>query len=756
MTQTDYLGTSMVSRGQQRPTECSKEHPSVLHLLPFSNNNAADDVSHTTPKDVPKSSSAENRVFPVLAVTRSLPTHTQLSEGFEPNDKNVSANQKRRYLRVSSEKLSRHQARARARAKSEYEIRANIKPSTATFYIKSDNELDVRASDNTENTQNCSLSSSSLKTDHANGNTSSKTRSVQKSLMSLYDLQKRGHITSFWHKKELSSIESKQAKTQADQTSASTAPFSNTVKMNVKELPRSKTPLVENDPDKLNMNHVIAFLQNTEIDSRASDKKKEDQNISLKTTKKPIAYDPDFGSQTKSAVQLNQRQNTTLLGSTNEQSKPATVESNVYRFPDFRPQSYPSYRVDLIKKNGADKKQNDSQQKPRNLHYSDLKTYNSIMSAQPEQRARPESLRWRVSSDQQGEINISTMIRNISNNTGVNNASGRPFRLHRFLTIVPDRLPNVETKDPGSAESKSNAVVRGGTAERPVIHITSTISKDKGGDVNNQEHVPKENRGFDSLTNLAINRLIKESPRRKPHSTIPRRGSHFSGMHYDAPAQFNGTRKKAVICLPSAEYDLDEDELPVYAPARENTRASFKQPTQTHLYEANTEHGELIDLPIASSIGGQEIETDQEMEMPETETQDVTSLTENISGEKMDVFNKSDTQSDFKLHPVDFTALVTHDQEQADDVYIHSSLFLNYPSPSLSHHSSYAATTPKVDFSKTQQKESGHFFPSHKNLKSHSSSSTHQTFTGAQVKLTLRKERDRTSALTYMSDMEVL
>lgn len=37
------------------------------------------------------------------------------------------------------------------------------------------------------------------------------------------------------------------------------------VKVNVKELPRSRTPIAENDPDKLNMNHVIAFLQANQI-----------------------------------------------------------------------------------------------------------------------------------------------------------------------------------------------------------------------------------------------------------------------------------------------------------------------------------------------------------------------------------------------------------------------------------------------------------------------------------------------------------
>ncbi|KAH9525591.1 hypothetical protein Btru_001780 [Bulinus truncatus] len=773
MTQTELNRTaSMVSRSERRSAEVGRGQPSVLHLLPFSNNDAGEDTSHAT-----QSTPTEPRVFPVLAVTRS-PSVSSKSQSFAPDTftkfktKNLSLNQRKRSSRVSSERSSGRQVGknvdviSRPRAKSEYDLYLDRQVSTATFYMNEDANL--KTGDNSPRHHD-----SPLEKELATNNSTSRRRTAYNSLMNITNMQKQGQVISFWYKKKIDRVESRNKSQAADSSRVTALPSNMGFKLNVKELPRSKTPIVDNDPDKLNMNTVIAFLQTTDTeDTRTSVKRNDSKNTGVRIVQRRIAYDQVSAHQKRQAAS---DVHTPHTAETSRQIAEADKVNQVHddqgnddiarhRFPDFRPQSYPSYRMDKIKKNVMDRRQDGVNHRARKSQYSDLKTYNSIVSTQSEPKKRPKSLHWRVPADQQEGIDISTMISNINNDTSVNNNTTRPFRLHRFLTIVPDKLPDVETTKSGPGEDRFNSVTSGTW----VSYGNSGSPRSKFGGRIDHVNVSLDNQDTGSHPDLQVNRSTQETARLTTavHLMSVKKGLKSSGTQMDKPDELSlRSRKTTVICLPSAEYEADEE----VALSREITRVSLKEPTLTQIHSQSDDlrpKSSFLDTINIKNIHAEDKEhyerqkfssshsnNQEKLSKPDTVYCEMKKSNSSTSNDQKKL-SKLDTEQDSISFQIgDLAAKPAAGHYLRQDVSIPPSYFLSYPTTGVSLQSLHGDISPSLHSSNDYRRQNSHVLPCHPFLQT--SSNSQEAFARNQVKLTLRKERDKASALTYMSDMEI-
>lgn len=121
------------------------------------------------------------------------------------------------------------------------------------------------------------------------------------------------------------------------------------IKLRIKDLPRSKTPLAEHDPDKLNIQHVIAFLQSSCSKSQedldwSGTSNKQAPLKPLSPTSKRVLISSDSGSTGENGAHCNHTQQITKPnGFKCERIRPAlaaTKEAAAHPGSSSRPESH--------------------------------------------------------------------------------------------------------------------------------------------------------------------------------------------------------------------------------------------------------------------------------------------------------------------------------------------------------------------------------------------------------------------------------
>ncbi|XP_041352158.1 uncharacterized protein LOC121370771 [Gigantopelta aegis] len=228
--------------------------PTVLQLMPFSSNNASAVGNRSD-------SGGKNRDFPTLAVTRSHDdwvAHIQSSS---------------RVQRATSERMPRshyNQLTGRQnyskRAQSEYKVREKHKSEAVLEKTCSVNDINNKIV-HTTTTAHRERDSPKPKVLHSAATVSLteihglskplQNHAPQKTWDGHYYLPQNG----FWRAMTLTPGELDLQK-HREVMNREQVKRTKKLKMNINQLPRSNTPINDNDPDKLNMQQVIQFLKN--------------------------------------------------------------------------------------------------------------------------------------------------------------------------------------------------------------------------------------------------------------------------------------------------------------------------------------------------------------------------------------------------------------------------------------------------------------------------------------------------------------
>ncbi|BFZ10144.1 hypothetical protein BsWGS_13183 [Bradybaena similaris] len=235
---------------------CNFWHPVVLNLLPFSKNDAA----ALSRDSVPAPGTMSHQLFPslpVLAVSlpflepepssnNGLSSHSSGSSSTAPSRKTISSRSKQTILTASSDKgIQTHSRRLKSRVEMTSDngwVSSNSKDLDSTKFSLNVNGQLRKASEE-----------DSLKADV--------NQSLPKPVFKPTEYWKlHDHKRKYRFGNQGKGLERHTRNMDLEQSSGFQL-ATRRVKVNVKELPRSRTPIAENDPDRLNMNHVIAFLQ---------------------------------------------------------------------------------------------------------------------------------------------------------------------------------------------------------------------------------------------------------------------------------------------------------------------------------------------------------------------------------------------------------------------------------------------------------------------------------------------------------------
>ena len=556
------------------------QQPAVLHLLPFSRNvpspasKSRKSISHSVTMATEEDTQDSSRTFPVLAVTRSERTpklrsksagvtlynftsqSTDGDTGFGNNRK-----QQQRLLRANSERLSRGQVASfvKSRAKSEYsdrpeavrcsvrDINDDILGAHSTVLVDVNNNNRSKTG-NSKSNSNVSFSPEPLLIPINDKKTKALPKPTAKSKDGLWASQNRSR---YWKSSTSNSNESHtKYSNNVDVNPQLHTKAQRRVKLNVNELPRSKTPITENDPDKLNMKNVIAFLQSNSKDSgnlepnvnpssplsgRLPTRSARDASP-LKVGRNGVISSKHY---TVPARSLDTHQSDTMAGR----------DEAVLGSSGFRPKSYHAGMG-----GGA--------LPDRRIVKSEYSTH---MVGNSEDIPRPKSLH------ANRNIQIPESIRKIRENED----HKRPFRLHRFVTLVPEGSANLLN----SAESKSVHVQNARTRSNySRDSITSLTSNPRSGSVNSIRHKvllsrrPSEQAAMNAL--LETEKTIIQREARRRNKRAAQNDSPQHAIH----------NVDTVIKMPRAQYmseqdpdeseDFDEDNVPFpTVPNSRNKRA---------------------------------------------------------------------------------------------------------------------------------------------------------------------------------------
>lgn len=242
--------------------------PTVLRILPFSNNNA-----RALDKKVPGKGTNSARGFPVLAVTRS-PHRKSSSDNSEPRSAERSATSQRSEANGDCENISVTSNVSGFTAATEKVKRTNSSSAKHRKYAKKKvpdmhSEMKEAMKFSVQDINDQLSSASSLNSNENKDETkekhsrvdSTRTRLPKPSLSSSPELRSyyspvngvRRSVPLTPGELELQRIRDTYYVEQVQRQKK--------YKLNVNQLPRSTTPINEHDPDKLNMKQVIAFLQ---------------------------------------------------------------------------------------------------------------------------------------------------------------------------------------------------------------------------------------------------------------------------------------------------------------------------------------------------------------------------------------------------------------------------------------------------------------------------------------------------------------
>ncbi|RUS86175.1 hypothetical protein EGW08_006069 [Elysia chlorotica] len=616
----------------------SKWQPSVLQLLPFSNNNVGVKRHAQGVPSATYSESGADREFPLLAVTRSENANARPRSKSASASASASANfpsrvltsqvgvserkfgqgqgQQRRLFRASSERLARGAERTstgnaqashgtdrhknKLRAQSDYGISTYKRPEVVKISVSDINEQilgnnRVRSAVTLEDSMNPKLRESSngvvrvkLNDDHGGEaeireirkeeETRNKALFPKSALKPTQGRWPNSGLT-FWSSETGSPNTANVRGTPrnflrargGDVTAnglreANTAPAEiyfrkdgRRVKLNVNELPRSKTPITENDPDKLNMQHVIAFLQSSgsgdenlrrsEIETMASKIKSSQQTNS--TSKRSAINGVITASPDQDGLVSIRPSHTTARTGAASPGKGIRFLSDVEDEKTPHRLSFKKAQVEDEKaahgKPGAESMElyRKTRAGPTSsggiLQYSEFKTHSVNLSEKP----GITSPGYPTLDD----IHIPLSIRKIRDSA--QGGDTKPFRLHRFLTLVSK---GPEIKAPEKIERSA-----GGAAQSKNIGSRDkkrAFRKGSGNDKIDKPHMHQRRYHPDSnLYYLDVSTPFDDRPRSKVES----RGSSKSRLDELEADQLRRDVQR-VIRLPRAHYEADSDE----------------------------------------------------------------------------------------------------------------------------------------------------------------------------------------------------
>ena len=617
----------------------NKWQPSVLQLLPFSNNNVG--VKRDV-QGVPSATFSEggpDREFPMLAVTRSenaRPRSKSANVSSEASsaqaggvERKLGEGQQHRLFRASSERLARGAERtsasngpsATASSKHKTKLRARSDYGISTFYKKPEvvkisvNDINeqilgknrVRSAvtidegatskiyDSPNNPFRTRLRDEREDGEEWRGNVREEDKGVKakfpKSALKPNQGRWPNSGMTFWSSASTASnMANIRATPRANQRTrgseiyaagsreTNTAPAEvyfrrdgRRVKLNVNELPRSKTPIADNDPDKLNMQHVIAFLQSSSngdecgvmteaedprtIVARVKSGQLAHQPIKRSAINGVITASPDqnglvsirpshTGTKTgnaspgntmqflpgddleitphrlsfnKTIAHLEELKDRVISDTSHISSKPGTESMELYRKTRTTPNN-----------NGGI------------LQYSDFKTHSVSLS----EKANLSSTGYPNLED----VHIPLSIRKIRDSR--HGGDTKPFRLHRFLTLVSNGSESI-LNAPEKIERSA-----GGAGQSKNISKRRSLRKGSGNDKPDKRRTVQRQYHPDSnLYYLDVGTPYNDRPRSK-------RGSAGSSntRQDDAEAEMLKKDLHRVIRLPRAHYEADSDE----------------------------------------------------------------------------------------------------------------------------------------------------------------------------------------------------
>ena len=624
----------------------NKWQPSVLQLLPFSNNNVG---VKRHPQGVPSATYSESgvdREFPLLAVTRSENARPRSKSANVPSDASLSQaggaerkfgqGQQRRLFRASSERLARGADRtsirngqsASAGDKHKNKLRARSDYGISTFYKRPEvvkisvNDINeqilgknrVRSAltaNESPNAKICESPNGVVRMKLKDGDGSEEEnresrREVGKGNKTLLPKSALKPTPGRWPNSGLTFWSSattvpntanvrgiprtiQRSRGGEIDTSrsreASSAPAEvyfrkdgRRVKLNVNELPRSKTPIADNDPDKLNMQHVIAFLQSSSSGDE-NDKRREVETVSAKMIPGQLAHSPIKRSAINGVITASPDQNglvsirpsqvASRAGSVSPEKVNRFLSDIEYEITPHR-LSFNKTQLEEEKNNGtsnalhgkAGAESMELYRKTRTstgglLNYSEFKTHSVSLGEKP-------SL---ASSGYPNleDIHIPLSIRKIRDSTQGGDA--KPFRLHRFLTLVSNgpemKAPEKIERSAGGAGQSKNFGFRD---KRRAFRKGSGSDKTGKGQLHQKRSHPDSN-----LYYLDVSSPFNDRPRSKGES----RGSSNSRQEEVEAEQLRKDVQR-VIRLPRAHFEADSDEESspyCTVPAARNKRA---------------------------------------------------------------------------------------------------------------------------------------------------------------------------------------
>ncbi|GFO03673.1 hypothetical protein PoB_003017800 [Plakobranchus ocellatus] len=621
-----------------------KWQPSVLQLLPFSNNNVGVKRNMHGVLSDPYFDNSPDRGFPMLAVTRSenstkprsksanVPVSLKSSQPEDSDERKFGRGQQRRLFRASSERLSRGAERTSATNgsltagsdKHKTKLRARSDYGISSFYKRAEvvkisvNDINeqilggkkrVKSAVTGEDEFSSGTRESPEGTARARAPGESRSRGVgkegaqgdrvplPKSVLKPTPGRWPNTGLTFWSSAAAvpsagnsRGTSAANQRTRAENEASGSSRGSTArggehyfrrdgrrVKLNVNELPRSKTPITDNDPDKLNMQHVIAFLQSSSSGQDGSENVRASETGNFSASRSGqhpsfpskrsaingvITASPDHnGLVSIRARQIAKRPDVSFPGKSIRDSSSEEPEvtphrlsfnKNYQQLEEQKEQALPGSSSGSPVKPAAESLQ--LYRKTRvmpasnghSLQYSDYKSHSVVLSEKLHHGAPgyPEIQ----------DIHIPLSIRKIRDQSGTGDS--KPFRLHRFLTLVPNGSETL-LKTPEKCDRSA-----GGAAQPKPGSREKRFSERKGsGNEKSEKRFPVQRKSHpnSSLYYLDMSTPFNDRPQSKGDNQR-RSKSRKGGRAIEAEAEQLRKDVQRVIKLPRAHFEAESDE----------------------------------------------------------------------------------------------------------------------------------------------------------------------------------------------------
>lgn len=552
-----------------------KWQPAVLHLLPFSTNAAGvpanicnssnKSPSHNTSGAAPTLSYIQEEVrgFPALAISPKDREKLRAKSASMP-DKH--SHQQPVHPKTQTHDIKEHVGVGRA--KSEYGTVSERKVECVKFSINDINEQILGKLETPGD--NKKYDAPDIMGGRGDG-TESKLKPFPKP--TIKNCEGRRPTARFWRSSTISPGELDLQKHKHDLDIQNLkSRKSKRVKLNVKDLPRSKTPIGENDPDKLNMKHVIAFLQDNAEEKIAKENSKLCNDINSQKNKTIVKEEHSM-----KMVQDSSPNNEILSSDLNNNTK-SVIPQSTLNAPDTFIETVTEIEetIDQVQmsshvRNSGLPKQYSPIKRPITTSYSSnnessfvhLYKYNKNNYDQ----MRPKSLN---RLHDRVEFSLPANLRHIRESS----SDMKSFRLHRFLTLVSNTSASVNILPVSKSHNPTIRPINIGTPYRhqsrssmsvPIAPspLSSNSQKDKTFDYRNESRKRSERRKSSSEVRLYHVRPHGNRDKRAAENGCERRAISQES-HYPLKQELKSTlhtgKRQNVICLPVAPVDIDSDE----------------------------------------------------------------------------------------------------------------------------------------------------------------------------------------------------